>query len=495
MRRAGRRVALAALLGFVVVAGVALAALPEIVRRVAVDQLTTLTRRAVAIDDVDLNLFTGRVTINGFRLAHRDAPDAALAFDRLGVRVAYTPLLTRHARIMEIHLVAPRVHVTRTGPETFDFSDLLALIPPADPTQPASRWTVALDEMIVERGVIVALDRVTDPASEWRVEDVAVDVAALSTRKGAAPGRATFTARLNGAAIGVAARAVALDAGTAEVKATVENFALALVAPYVPATVHAVPRAGTARVAADVMVTRERGALGVAVAGDIGLSGLAVARRGEAEPFLTLDRLGVAIARAVPLQQAVTLRAIEVDGLSLTANRLADGAIDLLGLVTAAPASTVTADAPASPAPADAPRALKVSVERVAVRRASALVRDRGVSPAAEWRVRGLDIDAAALTTEADARPGTFALKTALNDAQLALTDGTLRLAPVEVGGGLAVDRVDLALRELRSRRLQAVLDALTGAEGIPRDRLTIREVPAVSADPGLGRVDFELAE
>ncbi|MBI2203131.1 MAG: DUF748 domain-containing protein [Candidatus Rokubacteria bacterium] len=450
MRRAGRRVALAALLGFVVVAGVALAALPEIVRRVAVDQLTTLTRRAVAIDDVDLNLFTGRVTINGFRLARRDAPDAALAFDRLGVRVAYTPLLTRHARIMEIRLVAPRVHVTRTGPETFDFSDLLALIPPADPTQPAPRWTVALDEMIVERGVIVALDRVTDPASEWRVEDVAVDVAALSTRKGAAPGRATFTARLNGAAIGVAARAVALDAGTAAVKATVENFALALVAPYVPATVHAVPRAGTARVAADVKVTRERGALGVAVAGDIGLSGLAVARRDEAEPFLTLDRLGVAIVRAEPLQQAVTLRAIEVDGLSLTANRLADGAIDLLGLVTAAsdhmggPEMAPHTPQTLAPGPAQPARG-SISVERLTVRRASALVRDRAVSPAAEWRVRGLDIDAAALTTDAAARPGTFALKTALNDAQLALTDGTLRLAPVEVGGRLAVDRVDLA--------------------------------------------------
>ena len=49
--------------------------LPEIVRRVAVGRIPELTGRQVAIEDVDLNLFTGSVALKGFRLAERTEPE------------------------------------------------------------------------------------------------------------------------------------------------------------------------------------------------------------------------------------------------------------------------------------------------------------------------------------------------------------------------------------------------------------------------------------
>jgi hypothetical protein len=53
----------------------------------------------------------------------------------------------------------------------------------------------------------------------------------------------------------------------------------------------------------------------------------------------------------------------------------------------------------------------------------------------------------------------------------------------------------DDRVQDLRARRLQAVLDALTGTESIPRERFKIREASGAPSDPGPGRVDFQLAE
>ncbi len=58
-------------------------ALPEIVRRVAVDRLTRMTGRAVSLERVELNPFTGRFALARFRLAQRQSKDPALDLDAM----------------------------------------------------------------------------------------------------------------------------------------------------------------------------------------------------------------------------------------------------------------------------------------------------------------------------------------------------------------------------------------------------------------------------
>ncbi len=74
-------------------------ALPEIVRRVALDQIPKVTGRAASIEDVDLNLFTGRVAIKQFRLAERDGPEAFVELDRLDLGISLFALLASEIRI------------------------------------------------------------------------------------------------------------------------------------------------------------------------------------------------------------------------------------------------------------------------------------------------------------------------------------------------------------------------------------------------------------
>ena len=63
-------------IGLLVVAVAVLWALPEILRRVALDQIAKRTGRAATIGDVDLNLFTGHLAIKQFRLTDRRGPRA-----------------------------------------------------------------------------------------------------------------------------------------------------------------------------------------------------------------------------------------------------------------------------------------------------------------------------------------------------------------------------------------------------------------------------------
>jgi uncharacterized protein involved in outer membrane biogenesis len=379
----------AAVLGVLVVALVIV--LPLIVRKVAVDRLSQMTGRAVALADVDLNLFTGRTALHRFRLAQRGSDAPAVEIDRLEVRVALTSLVTGNIRVRELVLTGPRIYVARLGPARFDFDDLLALVPPPDPAKPPSTKTVTLERLSLVRGLVVARDEAVAPASTWKLEDLTIDGTGLSTRAGARPGRLAVRARVNGSPLAFEADAVELTRTAVEARVGLTAFDVALAVPYVPATVAVIPTAG--RLTLDLRVKTARpieGPLRVVVGGTVGLADVAVLRRGAPAPLLRVPKLNIVIKEALPLESAITLAALEVDGLDLSAVRDRQGQIDLLALAKPPDAATAPASPPppATPAPTPTPPAasapatqLRLTVERVALTKARVALRDEAVTP------------------------------------------------------------------------------------------------------------------
>ena len=100
--------------------------LPEIVKWQALKQIPAITGRAVAIEDIDINLFTGRVAIKKFRLAEPDPAQAFVEFERLDVRVVPWSAVFGNVRVAELVLTAPTVNLVRVSPTVFNFSDILA---------------------------------------------------------------------------------------------------------------------------------------------------------------------------------------------------------------------------------------------------------------------------------------------------------------------------------------------------------------------------------
>jgi hypothetical protein len=308
---------------------------------------------------------------------------------------------------------------------------------------------VTIDRVGLERGAVVARDRVPAPASEWRIADLSIDGAGLTTRPGRGDGRLKINATINGSPLAVDATKIALAPVTATVSIALDAFALPQVTPYVPAHVLAVPRTGTARAALKAIVATAKDAtLQAEVSGDIGVERLEVVRRDHDTPFFTLGRLGVAIARADLTTREVVVREVALDALTLDAVRARDGAIDLVALVGPAPEAAT----PAPPAPASTPAApaaptvpLKLALERFALTNSSVRVRDEAVTPTAEWKITQLTASADSLTTAADAAPGRYTMSADVNGAKLSIADGTVRLQPVAVGGKLAFTGIDLA--------------------------------------------------
>ncbi len=175
-----RKVVIAICLAAAMFGGAGLWALPEVVRRVAVRKIPELTGRATSIEDIDLNLFTGRFAVKKLRMERRPGhgPEAFVEFDRLEGRVALSPACDRASTggrpgtapspsPVEVEGPTSRVGISgritavlvpaspaleevksRTGlnvePFGFDFSDLLALFVKPVVKQEPSRWTFSL---------------------------------------------------------------------------------------------------------------------------------------------------------------------------------------------------------------------------------------------------------------------------------------------------------------------------------------------------------------
>jgi uncharacterized protein involved in outer membrane biogenesis len=410
--------------GIAVLLVAALIALPEIVRRVAVDRLARMTGRAVALDDVDLNLFTGRLALKGFRLAQRGSSDPALSLPRVDTRVAVTSLLSRHVVVRELLVASPTIHVRRVGPTEFDFSDLLALVRPPDPNAPSTR-AITLERLTITDGTIVARDEAVAEPATWRIVGLQVDGAGLTTRRDAPPGRLAVRLALNGTPVRLEADSIELAAARMTARVAVDGFELAQVRGYVPDAVPALAVGG--RLTLDLTAGAARGgdgAVRLVVKGAVRAEDLALARRGARDAFVRLPTVAVDIREAALPDRSVALARVDVEGLDLRGRR--DGAgIDLLTLLTppAAP--------PPAPAatPADAPPAISLAVDELRVRRGRLTFVDESVTPAAT-----LVADDLSLTVRQLAYPGrtplAFDVAVALPGAGRFRANGTATVTP-----------------------------------------------------------------
>jgi hypothetical protein len=362
-----RKLTLVIAASVLLLAGGLLWALPEIVRRVALDRIPRVTGRAVAIGDIDLNLFTGRLAIKGFRLADRPGPEPFVELERLDVRVAPLALLRAHVLVRDIALVAPTVRVVRTGPAELNFSDLLVgtTEPAPDPVPAPSRWTVTVERLHVARGRIDVDDRAVSPPAEWLVQDLDIAANGLTTRTGATPGQLTIRTKVNEAVLTVSADPLRLDPNHFRIKLSLDGFETRRLTPYVYTPLSTPYRPVGGRLAIALMGDVDSDLHQVhkaTLAGTLTLEREAFAAVGRSDPFVAASRLGVEIREADLIARTLNVASVTIEGLDLKARRDARGVIDVLEMFTpkASGAAVATREGtpvrPAPPTPG-APRA------------------------------------------------------------------------------------------------------------------------------------------
>ena len=463
----------AIVLGALLVVGVAFVwTLPVIVKWQALRQIPALTGRVAEIEDIDINLFTGRFAIKKFRLAEADPAQTFVGIERLDVRVVPWSLFRGHVRLAELVFTAPTVNLVRLGATEFNFSDILARFaasaeaappPLAEPAK--SRWTVGVDRFALIRANLTATDRAVKPASEWKVRDLSIEAGNLTTRPSGPVGKLAVHGALNDSPIEFSAQDIDLTPTSFGGKFSIGNFNLLQIRPYLPPTLPAALESGIAGVT--LAVKLELGTRGLAVGlvtGDVTLTSLALAQPGKTAPFLVVPRLAVGLKEVNLVSRVVTVSSIDIEGLDLRAVRDKQENIDLLALAEKpdGPATGTSSSKPfdspsaaprkAPPPPAAPPAApepeYKITVERVALKGDATFTDEAISSPPTVLKLGNLTLQVDDVTWP-NVRPLTLALSTSLPGGGRFSAKGTARIEPLELA--LALTTRDAPIEPYRA--------------------------------------------
>jgi hypothetical protein len=443
-----RKIWLAVFMVVVLLGGAFVWALPELIRRQAVTRIPRITGRATSIGDIDLNLFTGRLVIKNFRLAERDPRQAFMEFERLEARWSWPSLLGAHIRLKDVRLVAPTVQLARTGPTEFNFSDLLGLIPPADPKAKPSRWKFTMERLALVLGNIVLRDDAVSPPAKWRIQGLTIEAGDLTTRAGERAGHLAIQSKVGDSPFELSSNEIRLAPGAVSLGLSIKDFDLTQILPYVPPTAPAGPYAG--RLGFNIRISFERGNEGVTravVTGELGLDALKLIRRDGPAPFMTVPRLRVKIKEADLLSRLIVISAVEIEGLQAQVLRDKNGVIDLVQAFTGQPAPPAkpAARPPAAPPPAPAKPAatspvveaqpgppFKFLLERLALTNGTASFVDESVSPRTTLTLADLSLTLESLAWPAVGPARVTAGMKLPGGGRLEITNGSLIPQPLD---------------------------------------------------------------
>ena len=137
---------------------------PGIIKSQLEKQLTAQLQRPVTIGAIHLNPYTLRLTVDRLHIGERDGLSPFVDVDNLVVNASWGSVFHLAPVLDELSLVHPQIHITRTGPQTFNFSDIVQRFAskPADPNASPTRF--ALYNISVHNGDIRFDDKVQNAA-------------------------------------------------------------------------------------------------------------------------------------------------------------------------------------------------------------------------------------------------------------------------------------------------------------------------------------------
>lgn len=153
---------------------------PIVVKRQAIAWVGAHTKRTLQIESVRLNPLTLSVSLRGLHLSDPGGGPELLSFDRLKVALSLRSIYDRAPILRRIVLEGPRIHIVRTGANSYSFDDLLALgTPSAEPAKPAQEekpTQFSLNNIEITGGHITFADQGVLPAKIHTISDLTLKI-------------------------------------------------------------------------------------------------------------------------------------------------------------------------------------------------------------------------------------------------------------------------------------------------------------------------------
>ena len=398
------RLAVWAVLAWVLLMGVAWLAVPPLLKWQLETRGSALLGRELRLDAVEFVPPTLALTLRGLSVGAAPGSDDTspqLRVERLFVDLDARSLLRLAPVVAALEIDAPRLRLTRLPDGRSDVDDLLQRFAsaPSDPAAEPARF--ALFNLRLSDGEVLLDDRVV--GRQHALRQIALGLPFLSNL----PAHVQVTVEprlafeLNGSHFDNRGRATPFAQGRAsELQVRFEQFDLGPLWAYAPASLPVKPTGG--RLTADLTLSfqqPDRGDPQLGVKGRAALDDLGL-QLAKDTPLLSWRSLRVALADVRPLQHRVALDSVQIDGMQLHLRRDAQGRIELQQLAgRAAPADA--ASAPASPAGGTAAN-WQLQIGSVELKQAQVHWSDAAVRPAAELQLDGLSLQLKTLHWPAD---------------------------------------------------------------------------------------------
>src|SRR6185437_3386540 len=135
-------------------------AAPSLIRSQLQSRLGAMLDRPVSVGAVHLNPFTLKLVLDRLHIGERDGKSPFVDVDQVVVNASWTSLFRMAPVLDELRLQHPQLHITRSAPQQFNFSDLIERFAgkPVQPNAPPARF--ALANISVHDGDIAFEDKV-----------------------------------------------------------------------------------------------------------------------------------------------------------------------------------------------------------------------------------------------------------------------------------------------------------------------------------------------
>ena len=155
--------------------------LPPVARWAVVKGVKSATDRDLAVNRLELNLFTGRLALVGFRLDDRHGGPPLAELARVDARFRVLPLVIGRLHVDELIVQAPRINVSRSPTGELSVADLIERYGKGE-SKSQQPVDLVLGRLSVHDGQVTFADARVAPARTWDVAGLAVEVREVATR-------------------------------------------------------------------------------------------------------------------------------------------------------------------------------------------------------------------------------------------------------------------------------------------------------------------------
>lgn len=327
-----------------------------------------LIGRSIRMERLRMNIFTGRLCIEGLRIGGSEDSTTFFRLDSFEMRMRLWPLLGNRVLVKKISFAGPDVKIYQRG-NAFSFDDITARFASdttavaATPEKPSKPWEIGIYDISIRNGRVFYKDLALD--AEWGMNDINLHIPGVYF----SGEKTDVGAVLNFAEGGSLSTDVGYNIESSEfdIGIRLQDFALAGTLPYFRQSLDVTAVDG--RLSADI---RLRGntehLLSLTTEGTASLAGFALRDR-QQRPAAGVDTLGVKLAEGDLGKMRFVFDRIYVSGLSALFEMTPEG--NNLAALMKSPAAEITAsDAAGSATPSPTLRIadLEISNGRVTVR-------------------------------------------------------------------------------------------------------------------------------